>query len=40
MIGTDNTVLSNGIIKDNIFYPKKNLASGTLRDSFNDRLQL
>ena len=31
MIGTDNTVLSNGIIKDNIFYPKKNLASGTLR---------
>lgn len=28
---TDNTVLSNGIIKDNIFYPKKNLPSGTLR---------
>lgn len=31
MTGTDNTVLSNGIIKNNIFYPKKNLASGTLR---------
>lgn len=28
---TDNTVLSNGIIKDGIFFPKKNLASGTLR---------
>lgn len=28
---TDNTVLSNGIIKNGVFFPKKNLASGTLR---------
>lgn len=28
---TDNTVLSNGIIKNKIFYPKRNLQSGTLR---------
>lgn len=28
---TDNTVLSNGIIKNDVFYPKKNLPSGTLR---------
>ena len=28
---TDNTVISNGIIKNNRFYPKKNLPSGTLR---------
>lgn len=28
---TDNTVLSNGVIIDNTFYPKKNLPSGTLR---------
>lgn len=28
---TDNTVLSNGIIKDNKFYPKMNLQSGTMR---------
>lgn len=30
-IKTDNTVLSNGIIKDNKFFPKRNLPSGTLR---------
>lgn len=30
-IKTDNTVLTNGIIKDNKFLPKKNLPSGTLR---------
>lgn len=28
---TDNTVLTNGIIMNNIFFPKKNLPSGTLR---------
>lgn len=28
---TDNTVLSNGIIKNNKFYPKMNLPSGTMR---------
>lgn len=28
---TDNTVLSNGIIKNGKFYPKMNLPSGTLR---------
>mgnify|MGYP001625151518 CR=1 FL=1 len=28
---TDNTVLTNGIIKNGKFYPKKNLPSGTLR---------
>lgn len=28
---TDNTMLSNGIIIDNKFFPKKNLPSGTLR---------
>ena len=28
---TDNTVLSYGWIKDDVFYPKKNLPSGTLR---------
>ena len=28
---TDNTVLTNGIIKNGIFFPKKNLPSGTLR---------
>ncbi len=28
---TDNTVLTNGIIKDGKFFPKKNLPSGTLR---------
>lgn len=28
---TDNTVISNGIIKNDTFYPKKNLPSGTLR---------
>ena len=27
----DNTLLSNGLIIDNKFYPKKNLPSGTLR---------
>ena len=27
----DNTLLSNGVIIDNVFYPKKNLPSGTLR---------
>ena len=27
----DNTLLSNGVIIDGIFYPKKNLPSGTLR---------
>lgn len=27
----DNTLLSNGVIIDGIFYPKKNLSSGTLR---------
>lgn len=31
VLKTDNTVLSNGIIKNNVFYPKKNLPSGTLR---------
>lgn len=31
MMRTDNTVLTNGIIKNGIFYPKKNLSSGTLR---------
>lgn len=30
-VKTDNTVLSNGIIKDGVFFPKKNLPSGTLR---------
>ena len=28
---TDNTMLSNGILMDNKFFPKKNLQSGTLR---------
>lgn len=28
---TDNTVLSNGIIRNGTFFPKKNLPSGTLR---------
>lgn len=28
---TDNTMLSNGILIDNKFFPKKNLQSGTLR---------
>lgn len=28
---TDNTMLSNGVIIDNKFYPKRNLQSGTLR---------
>ncbi len=28
---TDNTMLSNGIVIDNKFFPKKNLQSGTLR---------
>ena len=27
----DNTLLSNGVIIDDMFYPKKNLPSGTLR---------
>lgn len=30
-IRTDNTVLTNGIIRDGKFFPKKNLPSGTLR---------
>lgn len=30
-IKTDNTVLTNGIIKDGKFFPKRNLPSGTLR---------
>lgn len=30
-IKTDNTVLSNGIVRDNIFFPQKKLQSGTLR---------
>lgn len=30
-VKTDNTVLTNGIIKNNTFFPKKNLQSGTLR---------
>ena len=30
-IRTDNTVLTNGIIINNKFFPKKNLPSGTLR---------
>lgn len=30
-IKTDNTMLSNGVIINNIFYPKKNLQSGTSR---------
>ncbi len=28
---SDNTMLSNGIVKDNKFFPKKNLQSGTIR---------
>jgi cyclic pyranopterin phosphate synthase len=28
---TDNTVLSNGVLLNELFYPKKNLPSGTLR---------
>ena len=27
----DNTLLSNGVVIDDVFYPKKNLSSGTLR---------
>ena len=27
----DNTLLSNGVVDDDVFYPKKNLPSGTLR---------
>lgn len=30
-MNVDNTVISNGIILDDTFYPKKNLPSGTLR---------
>lgn len=28
---TDNTVITNGFIRDNVFYPKRNLPSSTLR---------